>query len=52
MKSDIERLYVEEGRLNIRGLERAVTKGWIAEEDKESMIESKGEDICSTLNQL
>lgn len=51
MESDIKRLYIEEGKLNIRGLEKAITKGWLTEEEKESLIESKGEAICTTLNQ-
>lgn len=51
MKSDIKRLYVECGKLNIRGLEKAVSKGWITEKEMEVLIESKGEVICTTLNQ-
>lgn len=50
MKKNVKRLFVEEGKLNIRGLEKAISKGWIVEKDKEDMIESKGEEICSILN--
>lgn len=51
MFENIKRLFVEENKLNIRGLENAVLKGWITNEQKEELILEKGELFCMTLNQ-
>lgn len=43
MFENISRLYNED-KLNIRGLEKAVKKGWITEDEKEKMIKEKGDE--------